>query len=120
MEPVPPRAAFQHRDFRLYQGASFLGTLGLQMQAAAVGYQIYDVTERALDLGLAGLAGFLPMFVLTPFTGDIADRVDRRRILLLSHIALVLASALLFAVAGWPEWGVGPIYAALLLIGIAA
>ena len=122
MEPVPvtPRAAFQHRDFRLYQGANFLSTLALQMQAAAVGYQIYDVTGKALNLGLAGLAEFLPMFLLIIVTGDIADRFDRRRILVLCHAALVAASALLFAVAGWPAFGIAPIYAALVLIGIAS
>src|SRR2546423_202421 len=115
MEPVPARAAFLHRDFRLYQAGSFLSTLGSKMLATAVGYQVYELTARPLSLGFAGLAGFLPTFLLTLVSGDVADRYDRRAILAACHAISAVASLLLFVVAGRPEWGVTPIYGAIAL-----
>ena len=58
---VSARSAFAHRDFRLYQGARLFMTLGVQMQSVAVGWHVYSLTQRPLDLGYVGLAQFLPM-----------------------------------------------------------
>src|SRR5579872_6470604 len=58
------RAAFRYPSFRLWMIARFLVTASSEMQAVAVGWQIYAVTHRPLDLGLAGLAQFLPGVLL--------------------------------------------------------
>src|SRR5207248_2807123 len=96
---VPPYAAFQHRDFRRYQVARFLSTIGMQMQSVAVGWQIYAVTGRKLDIGLAGLAQFLPMFLLSLAAGHVADRVERKRHIARCYIAIAGCDAMLFLLA---------------------
>jgi MFS family permease len=108
-------SAFRHRDFRLFCAARFAMTLAVQMQNVAVAWLVYDVSEDALALGLVGLASFLPTASLVLVTGLIADRYDRRRILVLSLAAMaVVALGLLAHVrAGVPSlW---PIY--LLVVG---
>jgi MFS family permease len=89
------------------------------MLAVAVGWQVYELTHRPLDLGLVGLAQFLPGIFLFLVAGHAADRVPRRSILLACMGAFSLASLLLliFAVRGISQ--VYPIYAVLLLNGAA-
>lgn len=93
-------AIFRHRDFALVWISTFLASVAMQMQAVAIGWQMYDLTGRALDLGLVGLAEFLPSIVLVFFTGAAADRFDRR-------IVTILAIAGEFACAAalcWMAW----------------
>ena len=104
MSPAPPdhpsteedsaAALFGLRDFRLYISGRFLGTLAMMIQSVAVGWQVYDLTESAMALGMVGLAQFLPMVLITLPAGDVADRVDRRLI-------VAVAAALEAAAAGW-------------------
>src|SRR5208282_6738517 len=63
------RIAFTHPDFVLFQIARFLIVAAVEMQAVAVGWQVYDITKRALDLGLVGLAQFLPGILLFLVSG---------------------------------------------------
>jgi MFS family permease len=65
------------------------------MQGVAIGWQVYEMTQRPLDLGFVGLAQFLPALCLTLVTGHVADRYDRRRILSLCTFVESLC-ALLF------------------------
>src|SRR3954453_4464976 len=91
-------SALRHRDFALYLTASFLATVALAMQAVALGWQIYELTGSAFQLGLVGLMEFLPPFCLALVSGQIADRHDRRRILamgLLAEVAAALALVLM-------------------------
>ena len=60
----PGRVAFTYPDFLRYQIARFCIVTALEMLSVAVGWQVYDITHRALDLGLVGLAQFLPGFFL--------------------------------------------------------
>jgi MFS family permease len=115
-EPVHPRAAFQHRDFRLSLAASVAAVLAMQMQSVAVGWQVYDLTHRPLDLGFVGLAQFLPAISLSLAAGQTADRYDRRAILRICQLAQAVCSALLL-VAG--HVSVAPIYVILVLFGTA-
>ena len=71
---------FRHRSFRQYWIARLTGVFAYQMQAVAVGWQVYALTGSALDLGLVGLAQFLPSVALLLVVGHVADRHDRRRI----------------------------------------
>jgi hypothetical protein len=68
------RIAFTHPDFVLFQIARFLIVAAVEMQAVAVGWQVYDITKRALDLGLVGLAQFLPGILLFLVSGT--RRID--------------------------------------------
>ena len=82
----------RHRPFAKFWGARVLSTLAFQMMSVAVGWQVYTLTGRAFDLGLVGLAQFLPMLCLTLVVGQVADRYDRRKVL-----AWCLAAQLLVA-----------------------
>jgi MFS family permease len=118
--PVHPRAAFQHRDFRLYMGVRVLVTLALQVQLVAVGWHIYEQTHRARDLGYVGLAQFLPAIGFSIVTGHVADRFDRRRVLLACYLGLALCSVALAVLAGQAgQLDVRAIYAVLFLVGTA-
>jgi MFS family permease len=110
-------AAFRFPSFRRYLVVRLLTTLSSEMQSVAVGWQIYSITHRPLDLGLAGLAQFLPAVCLFLWAGHLSDRVPRKRILLACLISFAVCSAflLMFAVRGVAA--VGPIYAVLLVNG---
>jgi MFS family permease len=113
------RAAFAHRSFNLFQAARLLSILGMQMQSIAIGWQIYAITRRPLDLAWSGLAQFLPAAGLSLVTGHTADRFDRRRILVVCQAAMACLSLALFAVARGQPTGVAPIYVVLVGVGVA-
>ena len=69
-------------------------TVATTMQAAALGKQIFDITDSTLALGLLGLVEFLPALILLPLTGSVADRFDRRRVAAIALAAEVVTSVL--------------------------
>ncbi|MEK0083413.1 MFS transporter [Benzoatithermus flavus] len=111
--------AFRHRDFALYCAARFLSALAIQMQTVAVGWLVYDLTRDPLALGLVGLAGFLPAICFALLTGHVADRFDRRGVLLLCYALTMASAAGLLLVARQNTPPVWPIYALILLFGTA-
>jgi len=111
------RVAFQHPDFTLYALARFLVVAGLEMQSVAIGWQIYEITRRPLDLGLVGLAQYLPGLAFFLAAGHAADRFDRRRLLMLCYAGFSLCSALLMAFAIHGIRSPQPIYAVAVLLG---
>jgi MFS family permease len=115
-------AAFNYRDFRLFEVARFFSTLGVQMQSVAVGWQVYEMTQRPIDLGYVGLAQFAPLLGFSLISGHVADRYDRRSILLVYHAILVVCALLLtlFTLTGaGVQLGVWPIFILLLVLGSA-
>ena len=112
------RAAFRYANFRYYMTARVFVTLASEMQAVAVGWQIYALTHRALDLGLVGLAQFLPGIVLFLVAGHAADRYRRQRILQCCYVAFAVVSALLLGLSLRGLTAVWPVYAVLLLNGV--
>jgi len=112
------RIAFTHPDFVLFQIARFLIVAAVEMQAVAVGWQVYDITKRALDLGLVGLAQFLPGILLFLVSGHTSDRFERRRVLGACYAGYALCSGLLLFLAERGTHSVRPIYAVLILLGV--
>jgi MFS family permease len=96
-------ALIAYRSFVMFWCARTATVAAYMMQAVAVGWQIYDMTGSALDLGLVGLVQFFPFVVLAPVIGQIADRYDRRRVVgTCQVIKAVCALALaLGTFAGW-------------------
>ena len=90
-----PESLIRHRPFLLYWSARTASAMAFQMLGVAVGWQMYALTGSALDLGLVGLAQFVPAVSLVLIAGNIADRYDRRVILQLCRGVLVLAAAAL-------------------------
>lgn len=118
-EVIHPRAAFQYPDFRRFQAARVFAILGWQMQVTAIGYQIYSITGRALDLGYVGLAFFLPNLLFALVSGSTADRFDRRLIMLICFAVLLGGSLALFAISLTPGAPVWWIYLTLVITGSA-
>ena len=113
------RAAFRYPDFRYFIGYRVLSVLSSEMQAVAVGWQVYELTRQPLDLGFVGLAQFLPGILLFLVAGHAADRIPRRTILLVCLGGLSTASLLLLAFTLRGVQRVYPIYLILLLNGAA-
>ncbi len=113
------RIAFTHPDFTLYEVARFLIIAAQEMQSVAVGWQVYEITRRPLDLGLVGLAQFLPGVLLFLVSGHVADRFDRRRLLTLCYAGFGLCSSLLLAIAWRGVQSVHLIYGVVVLLGVA-
>jgi len=112
------RVAFTHPSFVQFQLARFCIVLATEMQSVAVGWQVYELTKRPLDLGLVGLAQFLPGIVLFLVSGHAADRYDRRKLILLCYSGYGACSGLLWLLTLRTTHSVYPIYAVLILFGI--
>src|ERR1700723_4526564 len=118
--PADARAgsiAFTHPDFVLFQIARFLIVAATEMQAVAVGWQVYEITKRALDLGLVGLAQFLPGILLFLVSGHASDRFDRRRLVGACYAGYAVCSGLLLVLAARTTHAGLPIYLVLILLG---
>src|SRR5512146_2783534 len=112
------RIAFRYPNFRYWQAARFLAVSAAEMQSVAVGWQVYAITQRPLDLGLVGLAQFLPGIVLFLLAGHAADRIPRKRIIAACYVGFAACSTLLLAFTVHGLRSVAPIYLILVLIGI--
>jgi MFS family permease len=112
------RVAFTYPDFSLYQLARFLIVAGLEMQSVAVGWQIYEITKRPLDLGLVGLAQFSPGILLFLVTGHAADAFNRRKLLMICYAGFGVCSGLLLLYALSGLRTVLPMYAVVVLLGV--
>lgn len=114
-----PRAgvAVRHANFRWYLIVRVLTTTASEMQAVAVAWQVYSLTHRPLDLGLVGLAQFLPGVVLFLVTGHTADRFPRQRILQACCAGFALCSLLLLGLTLRGMTSIFPIYGVLLCNG---
>lgn len=95
-----------------------LGTVAVQMQVVAIGWQIYELTNAPLDLAWVGLAQFVPMALLAIPAGQVADRFDRGRVFT-GALAGSIAVSLLLAAGAAAHAGVLPILAASALAGAA-
>ena len=109
--------AFASRDFRRYQLARVAAILGAEAQAVAVAWQVYAITHRAIDLGYTGLALFLPGLIFLFPAGHVADRFDRRHIILICYSLQIFCTASLVMLARANTRSILEIYAVLFLIG---
>jgi len=99
-------------------GVNFLTHFAVMGQITIIGKQVYDLTGRPLDLGLLGVAEFLPVAMLAPLAGPLADRHDRRKILGVALVGEAIASLLLFLYARSDPTSVTPIFAIVLFFGV--
>jgi len=121
--PTSPAQPFgdslrQHPAFIQFWLAGAGSSFGFQMLSVAVGWQIYTITGRALDLGLIGLAQFIPSLLLALPAGQVADQFERRRIVLYAQVVEFLAIAVLAVLTLFnhiDQWG---ILALVFVIGV--
>ncbi len=110
-------AAFRSRDFTLYQSARLLVVLGSEAQSVAVAWQVYQITHSALSLGNTGLALFLPGLLFMLPAGHVADRYDKRNIILVCYTLQALSTLALLWISLHAIHSIWPIYGVLFLIG---
>ena len=124
--PDSPYAPLRLPAFRRYLLGLLALTFATQLQGLVVGWQIYALTKDPLALGLIGLAEALPFIGFALYAGHVADRVDRRRLMLVATAVLVACSLALLALA-WGPVAAGPagrrvvylIYAVIVASGVA-
>jgi MFS family permease len=118
--PVGPGSLLAQRDFLFYLSSRSFSEYAYQIATVAVGWQIYDLTGSALDLGIVGLVQFIPSALLVFIAGHAADRYDRKRVAQICQLAEALVAALLAwgTFAGWLT--VPEIFTALTVFGITA
>src|SRR6202171_1105914 len=116
-DPRAGRAAFTHPAFVLFQTARFLIVAAVEMQAVAVGWQVYEITKRPLDLGFVGLAQFLPAILLFPISGHASAHLERRHVLSACYAGYAVCFALLLALAQRGMHSVTAIYVVLIVLG---
>src|ERR1700692_4031086 len=112
-------SALSHRDFRRFLSAAFLAILATQIQSVAVSWQIYGIARRTLELGYAGLFQFLPMMACTIPAGHLADRFDRRLIMVFSNLFTAVAAGGFLMLALTRTSVVWPFYVVLAVFGAA-
>ncbi len=110
---------FSHRPFLFYLGARSCSRFASQIAAVAVGWQVYELTGSAFQLGMIGLVQFIPSALMVFVAGHVADRYDRRRVMALCQLAEALTSAYL-ALGTFGGWITVPgIFAAMVVLGLA-
>ena len=117
MSPGSVREVLAVRDFRLFVLGRLLWSSAQQISTVAVGWLVYDIAHSPLQLGLVGLAQFVPALLLTLPGGHLADKVDRRLILRVCSVMATMAMAglLLLTLSGRPS--VVSIYAVMAVLG---
>jgi len=116
-ETVQPKPTIP-RPVRLLLFAFFLTGFATVAQITILGKQMFDMTGRELDLGLLGLAEFLPLAVLAPFTGSLADRVDRRKVFAWGLLGEIGVSLCLFGYVAQAPTRVAPIFVLVVVYGM--
>jgi MFS family permease len=98
-----PLRALRSRDFRLYFFGQLISVAGTWMQQIAMSWLAYRLTGSALVLGLLGFASQLPILLFGSLGGVWSDRVDRRRLMMLTQ-TLAMFQALILALLTWQGW----------------
>jgi MFS family permease len=114
-----PSSAVRNVSIAAYVVSVLCATMALAAQTTALGVQVFNLNRRELDLGLVGLAEFLPAVLLVLVTGPIADRFDRRRVVQLAMTAEVAATLVLAVIARRQEESLGLILAMVFCFGVA-
>ena len=119
-------AALRYKDFRTYLGMRFFFTFAYQMQAVIIGFYIYQLTKNAFALGLVGLCEAIPAIGIALYGGYVADKSEKRRMLLMISSLVFFASLVMFTVtsksmSGYIHkgWIVPIIYFMIFLNGLA-
>lgn len=108
-------APLQIRDLRIYLIGQVVSLVGTWMQMTAQGWVVWELSRSSAALGITGMLGFLPLLLLGPFSGVIADRLDRRRLLVASQTAAML---LAFTLALLTQTGTLHVWHVYILAGI--
>jgi len=113
-----PVAALRHREFSIYWGGSVLSLVGSQFTTVAMAWQIYELTNSPLELGLLGLVRGAPMLILLLFGGLLADALNRRHLMMATQIGQMCVSAALSMMTFAGSVTPGVLYTASLFLAL--
>jgi len=119
MNASSPETIYRARDFYFFISGRFLSTMAMQVQSVAIGWQIYAMVHTPLALGFDGLCQFGPMFLLILPAGELADRLDQRRVLSVAYGMQVVASTLFLLLSMTRTQSALSFYAVLVFFGCA-
>ena len=111
--------ALSNPNFRLFWSGNFLSNVGTWMQNVAQGWLVLTLTNSAFWLGVVGFAGSIPFLFFTLFGGVVADRVDKRKLLIVTQTAMMILAFLLAALAYWKIITVWEVALLAFLNGVA-
>jgi len=118
MTTTPPAdRLFAHRGYTHFWLGRVCSASANQMLAVAVAWQVWDLTRSAFALGLVGLLQFLPKLVLMPLAGNLADRLERRRLIVLAQLTQAVALAILAVATVTGTVSLSLIYVLMVLAG---
>lgn len=117
--PSSSVAALRHRDFRWLWSGTFCSTASQWIQQATIGWVVYDITGSGTLLGAVLGIRALPMLLLSPLSGVVADRADRRRVLAATQAVLAVASLVLAAALAFDRVQVWHLFAFTVVAGAA-
>ncbi len=112
------RGLLRNRDFGFYVGVRVATMLGQSIQAAAVMWQVYDLSGSPVALAFVGIARFVPSLAISVLAGAIADTHDRRAVLALAQLSPLGTSAALWALTATGHASVPVIYACMAILGV--
>ncbi len=115
-----PLASLRGRNFRLFAIGRLCAGAAQTLQQVAIAWQVYSLTHSALQLGLLGLMRFVPALGMSLIGGALADSFDRRRIVVISQLAPLVATAILFVTTSSGAINLPLIYGLVLVIAIAS
>jgi MFS family permease len=110
--------ALQHRDYRIYFIGLLISFTGTWMQSVAQSWLVYRLTSSEWLLGLVGFAGQIPIFLLVPFGGVMADRYSRHRILMITQTLSLLQAVALTVLTLTHHISVGAVIGLAMLLGV--
>lgn len=110
----------KNRNFRIYISGQAVSLIGTFMQQVAQQWYVWEITRDSRWIGVVGAMAFLPMLLLGPFTGSIADRADRRKLLITTQTAEMLLAFTLAALVFLGVRSVWPVIILALLLGVSA
>jgi MFS family permease len=120
-QPTPshdPYAALRHPNYRAYAAGNFIAVTGQQMLSVTVQWEIYERTRSTLDLGLIGLVSWIPIFLFILPAGSLADRFNRKRIVLSTQLLFAACSLSLALNSKWLG-SIPLMYALLFMTGVS-
>jgi MFS family permease len=112
-------SALRHRDFRIYWAGQAVSLTGTWMQGLAQAWVLTGLSPRAIDQGLCMLINSLPLLLLSLKAGDLADRVDKRRILIVTQLALMVLAFVFAALVYTNRINIPLIFLMAGLLGVA-
>lgn len=113
----PGMSIFRHIAFRRYWTARLLSSLSAQILGLSVGWQVYALTRNPLDLGIVGLALFLPAFALMLAAGALADRLNRVLIMACSLLGEAICALTLLLITVTANQGIAPVLGVMVVLG---